>query len=90
MDSLYLPAGTTGKAPSQLSTFTEEEQQMKNIEKLTIQLHNMTLERKELRGILAYYNNKDLNNRSTQKDMKLNGMANNKDQAKSLHSFSAC
>ncbi|OBS68152.1 hypothetical protein A6R68_03302, partial [Neotoma lepida] len=59
---LYLPAGTTGEEPPQLSTFTEEEQQMKNIEKLTIQLHNITLERNELRGILANYN-KDLNNR---------------------------
>ncbi|XP_059108585.1 uncharacterized protein LOC131901450 isoform X2 [Peromyscus eremicus] len=36
---------------------------MKKIEKLTSRLHNMTCERNELRGILANYTNKDLNNR---------------------------
>lgn len=36
---------------------------MKELEKLTIQLHHMTCERNELRGILANYSNKDLNNR---------------------------
>ncbi|XP_059130495.1 disks large homolog 5-like isoform X2 [Peromyscus eremicus] len=55
--------GTTGEAPSQLSTFIEQEQEMKKIEKLTIQLQNMTCERNELRRILANYTNKDLNNR---------------------------
>ncbi|XP_035308971.1 uncharacterized protein LOC113832552 [Cricetulus griseus] len=36
---------------------------MKNLEKLTLQLHHMTCERNELREILANYGNKDLNNR---------------------------
>ncbi|CAH7488164.1 AABR07016976.1 [Phodopus roborovskii] len=36
---------------------------MKKVEKLTIQLHHMTCARNELRGILANYTNKDLNNR---------------------------
>ncbi|OBS60500.1 hypothetical protein A6R68_08375, partial [Neotoma lepida] len=53
---------TTREAPSQLSTFTEQEQLLKAIEKLTIQLYDMTQERNELREILANYN-KDLNNR---------------------------
>ncbi|XP_059129093.1 uncharacterized protein LOC131919052 [Peromyscus eremicus] len=58
---------TTREAPSQLSTFTEQEQEqvqeMKKLEKLTIRLHDMECERNELRGILANYTNKDLNNR---------------------------
>ncbi|XP_076401662.1 uncharacterized protein LOC143267459 [Peromyscus maniculatus bairdii] len=54
---------TTAVSPSQLSTITEQEQQLKNIEKLTICLHDMECERNELRGILANYTNKDLNNR---------------------------
>ncbi|XP_076400867.1 disks large homolog 5-like isoform X1 [Peromyscus maniculatus bairdii] len=56
---------TTGEAPSQLSSFTEQEQEqdMKKIEKLTICLHDMECERNELRGILANYNCKDLKNR---------------------------
>nr|XP_042140368.1 uncharacterized protein LOC107399809 isoform X1 [Peromyscus maniculatus bairdii] len=56
---------TTGEAPSQLSTFTEQEQEqeMRKIEKLTIRLHDMECERNELRGILANYTCKDLNNR---------------------------
>ncbi|XP_076400926.1 disks large homolog 5-like isoform X1 [Peromyscus maniculatus bairdii] len=58
-------SGTTGEAPSQLSSFTEQkqEQEMKKIEKLTIRLHDMECERNELHGILANYNCKDLNNR---------------------------
>ncbi|XP_059129767.1 uncharacterized protein LOC131919520 isoform X2 [Peromyscus eremicus] len=36
---------------------------MKKLEKLTIRLHDMECERNELRGILANYTNKDLNNR---------------------------
>ncbi|XP_040596752.1 uncharacterized protein LOC121137936 isoform X2 [Mesocricetus auratus] len=36
---------------------------MKNLEKLTTQLHHMTCARNELRGILANYGTKDLNNR---------------------------
>ena len=35
---------------------------MKEVEKLTIKLHHMTCETNELRGILASYTNKDLNN----------------------------
>ncbi|XP_027290300.2 disks large homolog 5, partial [Cricetulus griseus] len=54
---------TTGETPPQLSTFNEQEQQMKNLEKLTLQLHHMTCARNELRGILANYGTKDLNNR---------------------------
>ena len=60
---LYLPAGTTGETPSQLSTFTEKQQQMKKLEDLTHKLHEMTCEANELREILANYTNKDLNNR---------------------------
>ncbi|XP_052588293.1 RB1-inducible coiled-coil protein 1-like [Peromyscus californicus insignis] len=58
-------ARTTRVAPSQCSTFTEQEQEqeMKKLEKLTIRLHDMECERNELRGILANYTNKDLNNR---------------------------
>ncbi|XP_040593977.1 disks large homolog 5-like isoform X2 [Mesocricetus auratus] len=58
-----LLTGTTGEASSQLSTFTEQEQQMKELENLTTQLHHMTCARNELRGILANYGTKDLNNR---------------------------
>ncbi|CAH7488168.1 Gm4181 [Phodopus roborovskii] len=54
--------GTAEEASSQLPTFTEQEQQMKKVEKLTNQLHHMTCARNELRGILANYTNKDLNN----------------------------
>ncbi|CAH7472020.1 Gm8094 [Phodopus roborovskii] len=54
---------TAEEASSQLPTFTEQEQQMKKVEKLTNQLHHMTCARNELRGILANYTNKDLNNR---------------------------
>ncbi|XP_050018303.1 uncharacterized protein [Alexandromys fortis] len=54
---------TTGEAPSQLSTFTEKQQQMKKLEELTHQLHEMTCEADELRQFLANYTDKDLNNR---------------------------
>ncbi|KAM7321606.1 hypothetical protein ACRRTK_019698 [Alexandromys fortis] len=56
-------SGTTGEAPSQLSTFTEKQQQMKKLEELTHQLHEMTCEADELRQFLANYTDKDLNNR---------------------------
>ncbi|XP_050999301.1 disks large homolog 5-like [Acomys russatus] len=55
--------GSTGKASSQASTITEQEQHRKKLEKLTIQMHSMTCERDELCGILARYTDKDLNNR---------------------------
>ncbi|CAH7488169.1 1700024B05Rik [Phodopus roborovskii] len=54
---------TAEEALFQLSTFTKQEQQMKKMDKLTIQLHHMTCARNELCGILANYTNKDLNNR---------------------------
>ncbi|OBS67244.1 hypothetical protein A6R68_04215, partial [Neotoma lepida] len=60
---LYLPAGTTGEAPIQLSTFTEHEQQMTKLEKLTIQQESITYGGIELCKILANYTNKDLQNR---------------------------
>ncbi|MEJ1271308.1 putative gene 21977 [Cricetulus griseus] len=60
---LYLPAGTTEETPSQLSTFTEQEQEMTDLEKLTIQLQSVTYEEIELREILDIYIKKDLNNR---------------------------
>ncbi|CAH7125090.1 Gm3138 [Phodopus roborovskii] len=52
---------TTREAPS--PTFTEQEQQLTEVEKLTIQLQSMTYEQIELRGILDNYISKDLNNR---------------------------
>lgn len=58
---VYLPIGTIGKAPFQLSTFTEQDQEMNKVEKLTIQLQVMTCERNELRGTLVHCTNNDLN-----------------------------
>ncbi|XP_052046259.1 uncharacterized protein LOC127690775 [Apodemus sylvaticus] len=52
------------KAPSQLSTINEEEQRMKRLDKLKRDLQKMENERDELRGILAHYTNKDLNDRN--------------------------
>ena len=60
---LYLHAGTTGEAPSKLSTFPEQEQQMKELEDLTIQLQSMTYEHIELGELLDNCHYKDLNNR---------------------------
>ena len=60
---LYLHAGTTGEAPSKLSTFTEQEQQMKELEDLTIQLQSITYENTELGELLDNCHYKDLNNR---------------------------
>ena len=60
--NIYLPAGSTGKTPTPNSA-TGQEQQMNKVATLTLQLQMMTQERNELRGILANYTNKDLNNR---------------------------
>ncbi|CAH6777336.1 Spetex-2F [Phodopus roborovskii] len=53
---------TTGKASTPTSV-TKQEQQMNELDKLAHQLEMVTNERNELQGILANYNNKDLNNR---------------------------
>nr|XP_042114420.1 uncharacterized protein LOC102913886 isoform X4 [Peromyscus maniculatus bairdii] len=60
---------TTGEAPSQLSTFAEQEQEMNDVEKLTFQLQSMTYEQTELYGILDTYTNMDLKNRMDSLDM---------------------
>ncbi|CAH6780012.1 AABR07066379.1 [Phodopus roborovskii] len=54
---------TTREASSQLSTFTEEAQQMEILEELSIKLQSMKYERIQLRAILASYTKKNLNNR---------------------------
>ncbi|KAM7321516.1 hypothetical protein ACRRTK_019608 [Alexandromys fortis] len=54
---------TTGEAPSKLSTFPEQEQQMKELEDLTIQLQSITYEHTELGELLDNCHYKDLNNR---------------------------
>ncbi|GAB1298791.1 Predicted gene 17174 [Apodemus speciosus] len=56
--------GSIEKASSQSSTINEEEQRMKRLEKLKRDLQKMENERDELRGILAHYTNKDLNDRN--------------------------
>ncbi|XP_037064189.1 disks large homolog 5-like [Peromyscus leucopus] len=56
-------AGTTGKSPTQTSTYTDQEQQMTRLEKLTLQLQSITYKQIELRGILGSYIDKDLQNR---------------------------
>ncbi|KAM7331735.1 hypothetical protein ACRRTK_008443 [Alexandromys fortis] len=53
---------STGKT-STPNSVTGQEQQMNKVATLTLQLQMMTQERNELRGILANYTNKDLNNR---------------------------
>ncbi|CAO2590660.1 Eukaryotic translation initiation factor 4E transporter [Lemmus lemmus] len=55
--------GTTGETPSQLSIFTEQEQGMKEVEDLTIQLQSIKYEQIELCGFMTNYYYKDLNNR---------------------------
>ncbi|XP_059136277.1 disks large homolog 5-like [Peromyscus eremicus] len=60
---------TTGEAPSQLSTFTEQEQEMNDVEKLIFQLQSMAYERIELYGILDTYTNMDLKNRMDSLEM---------------------
>ncbi|CAH6836701.1 Gm7247 [Phodopus roborovskii] len=54
---------TTREVSSQLSTFTEEAQQMEILEELSIKLQSMKYERIQLRAILASYTKKNLNNR---------------------------
>uniref|UniRef100_UPI0014864C11 uncharacterized protein LOC117702789 n=1 Tax=Arvicanthis niloticus TaxID=61156 RepID=UPI0014864C11 len=54
---------SVGKESSQAYTISEQEQRMKRLEKLKSDLERMKNEREELRGILAHYNVKDLNNR---------------------------
>lgn len=49
----YLPAGTTGKAPSPPPLLTEQQISDK-VENLSIQLRLMTRERNELRKRLAF------------------------------------
>ncbi|XP_076784332.1 disks large homolog 5-like [Arvicanthis niloticus] len=55
--------GSVGKESSQAYTISEQEQRMNRLEKLKRDLKRMSNERDELRGILAHYNVKDLNNR---------------------------
>ncbi|XP_059129874.1 uncharacterized protein LOC131919584 [Peromyscus eremicus] len=59
-----LSHGTTVEALTQFSIFTEKNQEMNKVEKLTIQLQMMTCERNELHGSLTHYTNNDLNSRS--------------------------
>ncbi|XP_059108436.1 putative leucine-rich repeat-containing protein DDB_G0290503 [Peromyscus eremicus] len=54
---------TTRKASSTPFFFTEQEQQLNQVDKLTLQLQMMTNERNELLELLALYNNNELNNR---------------------------
>nr|XP_048285056.1 golgin subfamily A member 6-like protein 7 [Myodes glareolus] len=61
---------TTGEAPSKLSIFTEQEQQMKEMEDLTIQLQSITYEQIELGGLLDNCHYKDLNNRLNSLEMR--------------------
>ncbi|XP_076410626.1 disks large homolog 5-like [Peromyscus maniculatus bairdii] len=53
---------TTRKASSTPFFVTEQEQQLNQVEKLTLQLQMMTKERNELLEFLALYNNNELNN----------------------------
>ncbi|XP_076410545.1 disks large homolog 5-like isoform X2 [Peromyscus maniculatus bairdii] len=53
---------TTRKASSTPFFLTEQEQQLNQVEKLTLQLQMMTNERNELLEFLALYNNNELNN----------------------------
>ncbi|XP_052608926.1 disks large homolog 5-like [Peromyscus californicus insignis] len=60
---VYVPTGTTRKASSTPFFLTEQEQQLNQVDKLTLQLQMMTNERNELLEFLALYNNNELNNR---------------------------
>ncbi|XP_059108419.1 putative leucine-rich repeat-containing protein DDB_G0290503 [Peromyscus eremicus] len=60
---VYVPTGTTRKASSPPFFLTEQEQQLNQVDKLTLQLQMMTNERNELLELLALYNNNELNNR---------------------------
>ncbi|XP_076410536.1 disks large homolog 5-like [Peromyscus maniculatus bairdii] len=55
--------GTTRKASSTPFFLTEQEKQLNQVDKLTLQLQMMTNERNELLELLALYNNNELNNR---------------------------
>ncbi|XP_076410475.1 disks large homolog 5-like isoform X2 [Peromyscus maniculatus bairdii] len=55
--------GTTRKASSTPFFLTEQEQQLNQVDKLTLQLQMLTNERNELLELLARYNNNELNNR---------------------------
>ncbi|XP_076410532.1 disks large homolog 5-like [Peromyscus maniculatus bairdii] len=54
---------TTRKASSTPFFLTEQEKQLNQVDKLTLQLQMMTNERNELLELLALYNNNELNNR---------------------------
>ncbi|XP_076410618.1 disks large homolog 5-like isoform X2 [Peromyscus maniculatus bairdii] len=54
---------TTRKASSTPVFLTAQEQQLNQVDKLTLQLQMMTNERNELLEFLALYNNNELNNR---------------------------
>ncbi|XP_076410589.1 disks large homolog 5-like isoform X2 [Peromyscus maniculatus bairdii] len=54
---------TTRKASSTPFFLTEQEQQLNQVDKLTLQLQMMTKERNELLEFLTLYNNNELNNR---------------------------
>ncbi|XP_076410346.1 disks large homolog 5-like [Peromyscus maniculatus bairdii] len=54
---------TTRKASSTPFFLTEQEHQLNQVDKLTLQLQMMTNERNELLELLALYNNNELNNR---------------------------
>ncbi|XP_075831316.1 disks large homolog 5-like [Microtus pennsylvanicus] len=56
------PARSAGQT-STPNSVTGQEQRLNTVATLTLQLQMMTQERDELRGILANYTNKDLNNR---------------------------
>ncbi|KAK7797620.1 hypothetical protein U0070_020061 [Myodes glareolus] len=62
LNKLWLLVRGTRKTSTPTSV-TEQEQQMNEVDTLTLQPQMMTQERNELRGILANYTNKDLNNR---------------------------
>ncbi|XP_076410477.1 disks large homolog 5-like [Peromyscus maniculatus bairdii] len=60
---VYVPTGTTRKASSTPFFLTKQEQQLNQVDKLTLQLQMLTNERNELLELLALYNNNELNNR---------------------------
>ncbi|CAH6833784.1 Gm8257 [Phodopus roborovskii] len=54
---------TTGKAPSQISSFTKQDQQMDKLEELTVKLQSIKYEQIELSEIMNCYTKMNLNNR---------------------------
>lgn len=54
---LCLSTGSAGKASSQPSTISEQVQQIKKLEKLTIELQKMTCELGKLPGVLTHCTN---------------------------------